>query len=137
MTAYNIKKLINANSDQFDRSIRIVKTIDFTKRTLAQADTCTFFTIPKGFVLLDRAFILITAEGGTCTVDVGISGSTDGMLDGGNLNGTANTAIAAGTNGAGLIGKVFTSDTDVVLTANNAVAAAKVVVMLYGYMMPT
>ena len=135
MTAHNIQALINRNHQQHPRTVQLVKTVDCSEINLTSGDTYTFLTIPAGFVLEQRDVFLLTAEGGAGTIDIGYSGGADYVLDGGNVNGTPDARIADGTNATNLAeGKLFAADTDLYITANAALDAAKFTVVFRGYL---
>lgn len=106
---------------------------DFAEHNVGNAETADWFVIPAGFVRVDQDVILLTAEGGAGTIDIGYSGATDKLLDGGNVNGTANAVIAKGTNAAAAT-TVHASATTVTITANAALDAAKIKIIVRGYM---
>jgi len=102
VAAFNIQQSVGKNRAQSTRRVEILKTIDFTTINggvgLAATEDAAFMTTPKNFVYEDCHPVLKTAEGEASTVDIGTEADVDGLLDGGNMNGVANAAIAkAGT----------------------------------------
>jgi hypothetical protein len=134
-STYDLIKVLNGHHRpmQNNRMTVLEVILDCAEHNIGSAETADILTIPAGFVRLDQHGLLLTAEGGTGTVDIGVAGALDGLIDGGNVNGTANAFLAKGTNGAA--GPVlYTADTTVTLTANNALDAAKIWLMITGYM---
>ncbi len=100
---------------------------------LAADDVWEALNIPAGSVVTEVGVAIITAEGGTATVDVGITGvSADGFLDGVNLNAAAgicyhsvNAASAADTHSSG---RYFSTADTIDLLFKNAMDAGKYMV---------
>lgn len=91
----------------------------------AQNDTLDLFLLPKGTLVKRVCCRLVTAEGGTCTIDVGVTGAdTDGFLDGSDMNGTAGTvyytldSLGYGTDNA--LGYFFAANGAITILFNNA-----------------
>jgi hypothetical protein len=63
-----------------------------TNGVIAAADTIEAVRVPVGFVVQPSAMKIVTPEGGTLTVDVGVAGG-DELFDGANLNQAAGTVI--------------------------------------------
>lgn len=134
MATIDLRRVLGgSNFDQNPRLVTIQKTVDFAEYTAGSGDTVKLFDLPAGFVRTDCDAILLTAEGGAGTVDIGITGSIDTFLDGGDVNGTPNVILAKGTNGTAAH-TLFASATTVILTANAALDAAKILVVVTGYM---
>ena len=133
MTAYTLVPQIGRGQNQNVNSKTLKWTVDFSKQTLANTDLLTIGTIPKNFVLERRDVILLTAQGAAVTCELGVTGTLSGLITAGSLNGTLNTAIST-TQSLGA-GTWFTANTDVVLTANGAISAAKIVIVLRGYIL--
>lgn len=90
------------------------------------------FDIPKGMMHMATIVEPLTAEGGTATIDIGVTGGdVDSLIDGANVNqtttphrsGDAGTAEALSMQGANA-GEVLLADTTFSLLANNALDAA-------------
>jgi hypothetical protein len=61
-------------------------TVDFADGTTYEAaDTVQLFNIPAGTWVLLTTIHVVTGEGATCTVDLGDADSTDGFIDGGDI----------------------------------------------------
>jgi len=61
-------------------------TVDFADGTTYEAaDTVQLFDIPAGCWILLATIHVQTGEGDTCTVDLGDADSTDGFIDGGDI----------------------------------------------------
>lgn len=63
-----------------------------TNGVIAAADVIQAVRLPVGFVVLPSAVKIVTPEGGTLTVDVGVGGG-DELFDGINLNQAAGTIL--------------------------------------------
>lgn len=110
------------------------KYLDASQINLAAA-SYALFDIPEGRVHLSTVVEVLTAEGGTATADIGITGGdVDNLIDGVNLNATAGTIYASGAAGTaeansmgGASAGYVTPDGGVTfsLLANNALDAAK------------
>ncbi len=102
VAAFDIQASVGKNRAQSSRRIEIKKTIDFTTINagagLAATQDVAFMTTPKNFVFEDAHAVLKTAEGEASTLDIGTEAAVNGLLDGGDMNGTVNATIAkAGT----------------------------------------
>lgn len=133
MATQDLRRALGKNLPQASRLVELVKTVDFAEFNAASGDVLQVLDIPAGFVREDCDVFLLAAEGGTGTIDIGVSGATDSLLDGGDVNGTANAIIAKGTN-AGATRKLFSTSTTVSIVANNALDAAKIQIVIRGYM---
>lgn len=120
------------NQPQTTKIIELYREIDFKKFPMAQNDVMYLFDIPAGFVRENTDVFLITPEGATATIDIGVSGATDSFLDGGDINGSAKTLLARGTNYA-TARVLYNAATTLRLLANNALANAKIRVFVLGY----
>lgn len=73
----------------------------------ADGDIFEVFWVPKGTVVRGVGLYVVTAEGATCTIDVGVQSATetnegtniDTWIDGGDLNATAGTYTMTGSIG--------------------------------------
>jgi hypothetical protein len=107
--------------------------LDTAVKNISSSDVWEALSMPAGAVVTEVGIGVITAEGGTITVDVGITGgATDGFLDGVSLNATAgichnslNAATAADTHSAGYY---FASADTIDVLFNNAMDAGKFVI---------
>lgn len=95
------------------------------------ADVLQVFNIPEGFLVKSGGIVVTTAEGATCTVDVGVTtaaqihtatADTDGILDGVDLNATGATitGVSQGIGANNLMGYLFVDDGTVDILFNNA-----------------
>ena len=102
-----------------------------TSATNLGAASFALFDVPEGHIHLGTTVEVLTAEGGTATADIGITGGdVDCLLDGVDLNGTAGTftsSVAAAHGIGGTTGGYVTPDGGQTfsLLANNALDAAK------------
>lgn len=114
--------------------IRFERIVDFSVNNLASADTADLFDIPGYLKVIAASVIIVTPEGGTATIDLGIKGvDADNLLDGANINDTAGVQYQSGdgTNDNLLAAdgyKVPAAGATVQLLANNALDTAKVVI---------
>ena len=118
-------------------SFKLEKTIDCSVTGLTSADSYSVFKVEAGWILTGMKCEIITAEGGTATADIGLTGDdTDGIWDGGDssanaldLNAAAGTfTVAGGDVLAAAIaaqgGLLFTADDTIDLLANNTMDTA-------------
>ena len=91
----------------------------------AQTDILDIFHFPKGTLVKRVCARIVTPEGGTLTIDVGVTGAdADGFLDGSDMNGSAGTvyytldSLGYGTDNA--LGYFFAADGAVSILFNNA-----------------
>lgn len=107
--------------------VTVLKNIlDFKNNPAAQSDVVKALAIPAGTVVLSVCCKPTTLEGGTLTVDVGITGGdTDGWGDGIDLNANAGTVQMSGALPAAG-GVLYTTDETIDLLMNNAADAAVV-----------
>lgn len=125
---------------QTSRMVEIPITVDFATMGdgtgVAASETAKIGTIPAGFQHIGTYPVLRTAEGEAATVDIGSAADPDGLLDGGNMNGTPNADIAlAGTEA--LDGTYFHTATDIVCGPPAAAATlnvGKLDLVLVGFM---
>lgn len=94
----------------------------------AQNDILNIFLVPKGTLVRRVNLRIVTPEGGTATVDIGITGvDADGFMAGGNVNSSAGTVlytpdtVAYGTDNA--LGYFCAANQAIGITFNNAVDA--------------
>jgi len=114
--------------------VKFEQYIDAETTNLAAA-SYALFDVPEGHMHLSTVVEVLTAEGGTATADIGITGGdVDCLIDGVNLNGTAGTLTWSGSAGTAEVHSVggatagyTTPDGGVTfsLLANNALDAAK------------
>lgn len=102
MALFDMQSIVGKNRPQTTRRVEIPFRLDFSEINggagLAATEDAAVLTTPKGFVYEGSDFFLVAAEGAAGTLDIGITGDVDGLLDGGNMNGTPGARIAkAGT----------------------------------------
>jgi hypothetical protein len=131
MAIVDIRDRVGKNRPQSSRRVEIPTLIDTAAINIASGDSALFVKTPKGFVHEGTDVLLLTAEGGTATIDIGDTTDPDGLLDGGNLNGALGLVARAGTE-AYVAGKPL-SEKELYVLANNALDAAKFLVILRGY----
>ncbi len=140
---FDIKDQVGRNRKQTTRRVEWTKQLDFSTlgdgTGLAADESAEFFEFPAGFVHEDTVPILRTAEGVAATVDIGTEADPDGLLDGGDVNGSANARVAAAGTEA-LAGSYFHTATAVrvtVPTGGATVDDAVLDVTFTGYMSDT
>ena len=117
--------------------VKFTKVVDFAEHNLAQNDTAQVLDLPAGILVLACAVKVITPEGGTATIDLGLTGgNVDEYIDGADINAAAGSVTKSGdaatdepiafANNC----KYLTSAETVSILANNALDAAKIVVMV-------
>ena len=111
------------------------RVVDFSVDTMAQNDTMTLFTIPADMLVFFAKVDVITVEGGTATIDIGVTGGdVDRYIDGADINAT--TTVVAGDAGTPepismQNNGVYVSTAETVsILANNALDAAKIRVQI-------
>ena len=98
---------------------KITISVDCSATNLGTTDTYKLFTIPAGTYVACVFVNVLTAEGSTCTADIGDSGSATQYQSNTNINSVAMTASAYTT------GKGYGSADYLVLHMDNAASAAK------------
>lgn len=132
---FDIRETVGKNRQQTTRKCEITKTIDFSKQAVAAGQSAAFLTTPPGFVFERCDGVLKKAEGEAATLDIGTEADADGMLDGGNVNGTVGASIARAGNETIAAGTLL-SNTEVRVTCPAAAATLNVAiakVTLVGY----
>ena len=107
------------------------KQLDFSATNVSSADVVQVFEVLDDQVCLYGSIEVVTAEGGTATVDLGITGGTltDTILDGANINQAAGTIIVTGDGTNGQIAKTRTAAADTIdLLINNDLDTAVIIV---------
>ena len=80
-----------------NRDVFYEQYIDASALNLAAA-SYALFDVPEGHMNLSTVVEVLTAEGGTATIDIGITGGdVDCLIDGADLNGTAGTFTWSGS----------------------------------------
>ena len=102
--------------------------IDTAVQNLAADDIWQAMTVPAGSIVVAVGAVILTAEGGTLTIDVGDGDDVDGYLDGSNGNsaGASYSSINGTTGYSG--GRYYSAEDTIDVKAINAADAAKIVV---------
>jgi len=108
----------------------IENIIDFSKLNVAASDVVQVAKIPAGAIVRDVIVTVLTAEGATCTADVGDTGDADGWIDDANLNavGAKLSLPAIDYKVAG--GKAYTANGTINLTMAHNASTAKLAVIV-------
>lgn len=138
LTVGGTTKLASANAGKMTM---LQKTLDFAETNRSSGDVLQLFDIPAGTLVSHVEANVITAEGATCTADLGLTGvDVDGFLDGLNLNSAARScsappALVEGApnalNPAYGLGKFFATTDTIDLLLNNNASAAKVTISVF------
>lgn len=138
LTVGGTTKLASANAGKMTM---LQKTLDFAVTSRSSGDVLQLFDIPAGTLVSHIVVDVQTAEGATCTADIGLTGvDVDGFVDGVNLNSAAQSCSAPGAlvegtpntwNPAYANGKFFATTDTIDLLLNNDASAAKVVVSCF------
>jgi hypothetical protein len=97
---FDLKDVIGKNRPQTNRRVEIPFRLDFGDISggMDAGESVAILKTPKGFVKEEFHPFLVTAEGAAGNLDFGTEADSDGLLDGGDCNGTPGAAIAlAGT----------------------------------------
>lgn len=97
-----VKNQVPQGRAQLPRRVEFHYRLDFSVlgdgTGLAATEDAEFADLPAGYVHERLDAVLRTAQGVAATVDIGSEATPNGFLDGGNVNGNANAAVAlAGT----------------------------------------
>lgn len=93
------------------------------------ADTLTIRNLPKGTFVRDMPLKVLTAEGATCTLDIGDGDDADGYHDAVDINAAAGTLVrgvnalteaAPNTPTGYTFGKLYTADGVLIITFNHS-----------------
>jgi hypothetical protein len=136
---YDIQNIVGKNRPQSSRRCEIPLRIDFSDINggsgLAAGESVAVGETPKGFVYQGCDGFLVGAEGAAGNFDFGTEADVDGMLDGGNANGTAGAAIAKAGTESQAAGS-YLSETELrvsVAAAQPTLDAAVAYLVVHGY----
>lgn len=120
--------------------IKWERIVDFSANNLGSSDTMQLFDLPADVLVMLVTVEVLTAEGGTATIDIGITGGdVDKYMDGANINQSAGTVIVSGDAGTAEPvafennGAYLSSAETVSVLANNALDAAKIRVQIFAF----
>lgn len=112
----------------------LMQEVDFSEYNVGAGESADVVVTPaEPCALTDVAVLLLTAEGGTLTIDVGDESDPDGWVDGGNANGTPNAFIAKAGTEAYSGPKYYAAGTPLRVTCVNAADAAKIMIVAAGF----
>jgi hypothetical protein len=137
MTAYTVETWSNNHPYSTSIALSPVKTVqqtlDFSKYLSSSAtavgalanDTVKVIPIKAGWFVIGCKLKVLTAEGGTLTVDVGDSATADGYFNNTNCNTTTDAfSFNATTTPTFGVGKYYASADDLIVLLNNNADAA-------------
>lgn len=113
----------------------------------AQNDTLELFQIPAGFIVYGVEYYVVTGEGATCTIDIGLDSATsthglsadDDLWDAAGSIQTAGVLLGTGDADAGgtdnKVGEVFITDGNINVLFNHATDTAVVDFWVRGFML--
>ena len=114
-----------------NKILRCDITVDCAVNNIGSTDTAKLFFLPAYTKPLLASCRVITAEGGTATADLGITGGiVDALLDGVNLNSVGISDTQSSGSSLGELA-IQTSDYYLSLLANNALDAAKFTITVF------
>lgn len=109
MSAYDITNglaaALGVSAEGVGRSFVLKKRVDFANNATLDgdalaADTVKVFTLPPYHIITHAMSKIITAEGATCTAELGLDGDPDGLIDAIDLNAAAGTLVVNASGGA-------------------------------------
>lgn len=93
MASYDLTSYGAVATDAGKKNCVAQSRIDFSENNRSASDTNTIFSLPAGSIVTALHLRTITAEGGTCTVDV--ADGTTTYLSGANINTTGLSSSTA------------------------------------------
>lgn len=130
---YDLIRTLGQYPTMSDQGFTLIKTLDTATHNIGLGESADILVTPQEQSLVTRVTaVLLTAEGGAATVDIGDEADPDGWVDGGNANGTAGAVIAKAGTEAYAGGKVYAAGTPLRLTAVAALDAAKIMIVVEG-----
>lgn len=113
------------------------KIVDFSVNSLLITTSGALFDLPADILVIGCKVEVLTAEGGTATADLGITGGdVDAYIDGVDLNAAAGTVVVSGDAATAepasmeTSGKYLSAAETVSILANNALATAVIRVQI-------
>ena len=83
-----------------DRAYRVKNRLDFSETGALTTDTVVVFEVAAKQLLVGMSVEVITAEGGTATIDIGLTGGdVDKFIDGADINAAVGTFKKSGDAG--------------------------------------
>jgi len=141
---FDITKQVAQGRQQTGRRVELNYKLPFATlgdaTGLVAGEDAEFATLPAGYVHERLDSVIRTAEGEVATVDIGTEADDNGFLDGGNINGAANSSIALAGTEAFAPGTYFHTNTPVRVKTPAAAATLNVAVLdvtFVGYMRDT
>lgn len=125
MTDFTTNQVASQRALDNPANYNLYNTADFSENPVSSTAVIPLFDIPAGHRVETIRAIVSTAEGGTATIDVGVTGAdTDGFGDGIDINTTTDRVTASGEGYAS--GYWLASAYTVAIIANNNLDAAVV-----------
>lgn len=121
----------DAAKSGIDGGITVVNVVDFAKNNAAASDVVQIAKVIPGYLVTDVYTVVLTAEGGTATADLGDGVDPNGFNDAINFNATAGTVArtAVGTD-AYSVGRYYSAEDTIDYTLDNALDAAKILTVI-------
>lgn len=110
--------------------------IDFAAMNVAASDVVQVYNVAEGCIVESVKLMVVVAEGGTCTIDIGDGDGTNSWDATVSINATAKTitASASGTDAyATANGKYYASADTIDFVMGHAADAAKVLLIVEGH----
>lgn len=139
MTTINLAKKPALQPHLLTGKIAETVMVDFSVNNAASSDVVQVYNVPAGMVVTLVRVLVVVAEGGTLTFDVGDGDDPNGYDDAVNGNATAGTMTIGVTGTDAYLtanGKRYTAADTIDLTLDNAADAAKIAVTVEGYYLP-
>lgn len=130
---FNLIEALGQYGGMTPRDFTITKIVDFADHNSGVGESTDFVNTPAKCVVTRCDTLLLTAEGGVATLDIGDESNPDGLLDGGNANGTPGLLIAKAGTEADAGGRYFATATPLRIVTVAACDAAKVAITVSGY----
>ncbi|KWT91830.1 hypothetical protein [Candidatus Magnetominusculus xianensis] len=116
--------------DGLNKLYRIKNRIDFSQNNVSASDVVHTATVKANTHVKQVYVKLITPEGSTATCTIGDSGDADGLIASANLNAAAGTITHNTITDAYANGRIYTSETDILLIPAHNLSNAVVDIMV-------
>jgi hypothetical protein len=130
---FNLIEALGQYGGMTPRDFTFTKIVDFAAHNSGVGESSDFVNTPEKSVVTRVDGLLLTAEGGVATLDIGDEADPDGWIDGANANGTAGALIAKAGTEAYAAGKYYATATPLRIVTVAACDVAKVAITVSGY----